>query len=90
MDLREKMTCSKRHPWELSRAHCVLNIIKQYNLSTVADIGSGDRFFTLQLASIISGAVYAVDTGYTEKSAPIDGIYCFNDIAGLPDLTGGG
>jgi hypothetical protein len=90
MDLREKMTRSKRHPWELSRARCVLNIIKQYHLSAAADIGAGDRFFTRQLASVIPGAVYAVDTGYAEKAAPVDGIHCLNDIAGLPELTGGG
>jgi len=81
MDLTEKTSNENRHPWELSRAHCILNIVKKHDLTSVADIGAGDRFF----ASKLHGNVYAIDAGY-EKSEIVDGIYCLNDISELPKL----
>ncbi|MDR2510260.1 MAG: hypothetical protein LBC77_06415 [Spirochaetaceae bacterium] len=89
MDLVERMIDDNRHPWELSRARCILNIVKKYKLSEAADIGAGDRFFTKKLKGVVSGAVYAVDTGYSENSETVDGILCLKDIAALP-LDGGG
>jgi len=86
MDLTEKTSNENRHPWELSRANCVLNIVKKYKLESVADIGSGDRFFASKLRLLLSGTIYAVDAGYKEKSEIIDGIHCINDISGLPKL----
>ncbi|MCL2154466.1 MAG: class I SAM-dependent methyltransferase [Leptospirales bacterium] len=87
MDLVEKTSNKNRHPWELSRAQCILNIVKRYSLGSVADIGAGDRFFTSRLSSFIPGAVYAVDAGYSKKSETIDRVHCFNDISELPKLN---
>jgi len=86
MDLtEEKISCGNRHPWELSRAQCVLNIIKKHAVRNVADVGAGDRFFTSKLSDVATGTGYAVDTGYTEKSAIIDGVHCVNDISELTE-----
>jgi hypothetical protein len=90
MDLREKTANTNRHPWELSRADCILNIVKKYRLSAACDIGAGDRFFTSKLLPFVEGAVYAVDTEYAENAVVIDGIDCRNDISAIPELMGGG
>jgi len=87
MDLTEKTSCGNRHPWELSRTQCILNIIKKYAIRSIADVGAGDRFFLSQLSSVASCTKYAVDTGYTEKSKSIDGVLCFNDISELPQKS---
>jgi hypothetical protein len=71
-------------------AHCILNIVKKYKLSEAADIGADDRFFTKKLKGIVSGAVYAVDTGYSENSEIVDGILCLKNIAALPFNAHGG
>jgi hypothetical protein len=90
MDLREKTANTSRHPWELSRAGCLLNIIKKYRISAACDIGAGDRFFALKLLSLVEGPVYAVDSGYAENAAVIDGIRCANDISAIPELPADG
>ncbi|MCL2100352.1 MAG: class I SAM-dependent methyltransferase [Fibromonadales bacterium] len=87
MDLIEKTSNENRHPWELSRAQCILNIVKKHNLSSAADIGAGDHFFASKLLSFIPGPIYAVDAGYNEKSEVIDNIHCLNDISDLPNLN---
>jgi len=90
MDLAEKTLNINRHPWELSRTKCVLNILRKYILNTVVDIGAGDRFFISKLRSFISGKAYAVDVGYNQKSEVIDGIHCLNNTQDIPKLNGGG
>jgi hypothetical protein len=90
MDLREKTKNTNRHPWELSRADCVLNIITKYSLSAVCDIGAGDRFFISKIRPLVKGPVYAVDTEYNERSAVVDGIRCCNDISTVTEFIGGG
>jgi len=88
MDLVEKTMCINRHPWELSRVQCILNIVKKNsNMCTIADIGAGDRFLISKLKSSVSGVLYAIDTGYTEKSEIVDGVHCFNCISELPKPT---
>jgi len=67
MDLIEKKLNDNRHPWELSRIQCILGIVKKHPLRTIVDIGAGDRFFTSKLTDFVSGALYAIDTGYAEK-----------------------
>jgi hypothetical protein len=90
MDLIEKASHGNRHPWELSRTQCISNIVKKYPLCNVVDVGAGDCFFISKLAAYVSGALYAIDTGYTEKSKIIDidkglMIHCFNNISELPE-----
>jgi hypothetical protein len=97
MDLREFSSGSdmqNHHPWELSRAYCILKDIKKEALHNIIDVGAGDRFFTLKLSKIASGTIYAIDTGYSEEAVCIDHIYCLNDIAAIassnPACVGGG
>jgi len=59
--------CANRHPWEISRARCVLNTILPHikeNHKTVADIGCGDLYFTQIFARHFQGTIYAVDTHF--------------------------
>ena len=88
MDLTEKTLNENRHPWELSRASQVLNIIKKYRLDSAADIGAGDRFFISKLRPSLSGAAYAVDAAYAKNLEDVNGVRCLNDISGLPNLDG--
>jgi hypothetical protein len=90
MDLREKTANTNRHPWELSRADCVLSALKRYRLNTICDIGAGDRFFTAKLLPFVKGEVYAVDTEYASNASVIGGIRCYNDISAIPEFAGGG
>jgi len=89
MDLIEKTLNGCRHPWELSRTQCILNIINKYHFCNIVDIGAGDCFFTFKLTNYASGNVYAVDTEYTgkAKSANAGIIQCFNSITGLPETV---
>jgi len=87
MDLIEKILYGNRHPWELSRTQCILDIVKKYPLRTIVDIGAGDCFFISKLQDSASGDLYAIDTGYTEKPKVIDGVHCFNSISELPQLV---
>jgi len=90
MDLIEGNAHRNRHPWELSRAECLLRILKKYALNTIVDVGSGDRFFTSKLQPFISGDAYAIDAGYNKKEEIIDGIHCLNNICDIPKLHNGG
>ena len=91
MDLKENKTANdNRHPWELSRAKCILDIIKKYPICTFVDIGAGDCFFISKLLPFFPGKLYAVDTGYSESPNTIDGIHFFSDISELPNLVSGG
>jgi len=83
MDLIEKKISDNRHPWELSRTQCMLNIVKKNLLCNIVDIGAGDRFFISKLTNSVSGTLNAIDTGYTEKSEIIDGVNCHNNISEL-------
>jgi hypothetical protein len=89
MDLTEKTVNTNRHPWELSRADCILKIIRKYPLHAAADIGAGDCFFASKLAALVSGPVYAADKEYSEKPEPVEGICRVNAVSGIPELTGG-
>jgi SAM-dependent methyltransferase len=65
MDLKERSENPHRHPWELSRADMVLDMVRGNPRSTrYADIGSGDLYFAGRLASLTDAAVYAVDVNY--------------------------
>jgi hypothetical protein len=90
MDLIEKMSYGNRHPWELSRTQCISNVVRKHPICTIVDIGAGDCFFMSKLADSVSGHLYAIDTGYTEKTKMLMGgsmIHCFNSISELPELA---
>jgi hypothetical protein len=88
MDLTETTGNENRHPWELSRARCVLNIIRKYRIDSAADIGAGDGFFTRRLKPFVNGELYAIDNGYGEQPETTNGIRRLNDISRLPKLNG--
>jgi SAM-dependent methyltransferase len=68
MDLKELRTDSNRHPWELSRADMMLQLLSGLARSTrYADVGSGDLYFSKRLSETTDAPVYAVDINY-----PID------------------
>lgn len=86
MDLIEKTANQNRHPWELSRSGNILEIIKNYSEGLVyADIGSGDKFFAVNLQNVTQRDVFAVDTGYDVEGKDENGIICLKDISSLPD-----
>ena len=86
MDLREVAPANQhRHPWELSRRDCMLQILEGRGpWRDVADVGAGDRFFAASLREIATGNVYAVDLHYQEAGM-VDGIHTTRDVADLPD-----
>jgi SAM-dependent methyltransferase len=84
MDLKEKTSNPNRHPWELSRAQCIFNLIRQKKLKCFADIGAGDRFFAKKLSTIDGSTIYAVDSEYDDETAYINDIICLNHISKLP------
>lgn len=84
MDPSEKTDNPHRHPWELSRSDCLLSLVRTLPAKSdkidVADVGSGDRFFTQQLLTLTSGKITAVDIAYPKVSQQIDGIECLHDL----------
>ncbi|MCL1814606.1 MAG: class I SAM-dependent methyltransferase [Treponema sp.] len=88
MDLIEKNKVNpNRHPWELSRAKCIFNIIKQYSIRAIADIGAGDRFFLEKYYHRFHAQCYAVDSNYKKFFEIINNIKCYNNIDGFPKLN---
>lgn len=87
MDLTEKTANINRHPWELSRSHCIIRQINNHTFTTIADIDAGDRFFTTKLLPFVTDTIYAVDTAYVDTNTKFDGIHCINSISELPELN---
>lgn len=72
MDLRERNHNPNRHPWELSRADMVLNLLQPNGRDArYADVGSGDLYFAKRLAEQTTAPIYAVDVHYGEPT--VDG-----------------
>ena len=74
-----------RHPWYLSRAECVLGVLKKIKPHNLADIGARYTFYTKKIKTFADGDVYAVDILFPEDGAVKDGIKCLNDIKKLPE-----
>jgi SAM-dependent methyltransferase len=85
MDLKEATSNPHRHPWELSRARCIFELIRQKKLTRFVDIGAGDGFFTQKLLAVDPNAAYAVDSEYGDEATCIGGIVCLNSISKLPE-----
>lgn len=70
MDLKEQSANPHRHPWELSRADMMLQLLSSHSRATsYADIGSGDLYFARRLAEQTDGRVFAVDVHYENPHA---------------------
>lgn len=88
MDLVEKTSNHRRHPWELSRSFCVLKFLKNNNHDTIyADIGSGDKFFASQLRKLTSQNIYTIDIAYPDEVANQGGLISLNHISKLEDSS---
>lgn len=69
MDLRERSDNPNRHPWELSRADMVLNLLQRDGRDArYADVGSGDLYFAHRLAEQTDAPIYAVDVHYDQPT----------------------
>jgi 2-polyprenyl-3-methyl-5-hydroxy-6-metoxy-1,4-benzoquinol methylase len=86
MDLKEMTDNSNRHPWELSRAKAVSEILLHKNIHSFADIGAGDAYFAKLLASN-KKVVYAIDNGYPNDREEQDGVVLLNSLDSLPDKS---
>lgn len=75
MDLKEvNAPGDARHPWELTRFEFFQNVLRRHNLlspgTEILDIGSGDAWFSGQLAANQSlSPITCWDQRYTESSA---------------------
>lgn len=86
MDLVEKTKNVNRHPWEISRADNIIRILnKQSKDIVIADVGSGDQYFTNKLTNYSNNNVIAVDKEYIEDQSVDPRIICFSDIESLCD-----
>jgi len=86
MDLVEKTKNINRHPWEISRADSVINVLADVPKDVIiADVGSGDQYFTTRLTEITMHSVFAVDKEYTKDQPSDPRIKCYSDIDSLLD-----
>lgn len=87
MDLRERNHNPNRHPWELSRADMVMNLLQGNGRDArYADVGSGDLYFANRLAEQTTAAIYAVDVHYGEPT--VNGqIHVCTDLAQVPSAS---
>lgn len=95
MDLLErKITNNNRHPWELSRTQCLINIfseiVKRREKLDIADIGAGDRFFDEELLKTLqindqSAKIFCVDVNYPKDEVASGSIVLKTDVSQLAD-----
>jgi hypothetical protein len=85
MDVREKAVFQgHRHPWELSRAARVLELLSEVGpFRQIADIGAGDLYFAHVLAAATHGLVYAVEPGH-DGAADQANVTVYRDVCELP------
>ena len=87
MDLIEVSENQNRHPWELSRTHCILRELRRLKIhGNVLDIGCGDSYFDRRLVSEHPDVtVYGVDINLKEEIH--DGnLHALSDLSHLPDM----
>lgn len=76
MDIIEKNNnTTSRHPWEISRASCILDLLKSNSSDkSYADIGAGDLYFTKLLRKVTNKNIYAVDKNFEDLEDTTDSI----------------
>ena len=87
MDLIETNYGENRHPWELSRFHCLSKEIAKYHKKgSVLDIGCGDSFFDRQLlkTDISIDEMYGIDV-FLEEGFDENNYHVVNDYKQLED-----
>jgi SAM-dependent methyltransferase len=92
MDLKERTSNGKRHPWELSRTRNLIQICRKTivnkNTISIGDIGAGDRYFDNQLIEKLKNdniepVIYAIDNKYENTISEQKEIVILNDISML-------
>jgi SAM-dependent methyltransferase len=92
MDLKERTSNGKRHPWELSRTRNLIRICRKTivnkNTISIGDIGAGDRYFDNQLIEKLKNdniepVIYAIDNKYENTISEQKEIVILNDISML-------
>ena len=81
MDLIECNNIANRHPWELSRVHCLIKEVKKYHGGkTLLDIGCGDGYLDHKLIEEISNIekIYGIDI-YAKEEIKEDKYLVVND-----------
>jgi SAM-dependent methyltransferase len=87
MDLKERGTNQNRHPWELSRADMVLQLLARHSRNTrYADVGSGDLYVAQRLVHTTDAPVYAVDVNYPEAGTDGRVVVC-TDLNQVPSAS---
>lgn len=87
MDLIETNYGEIRHPWELSRFHCLSKeILKYHKKGSILDIGCGDSFFDRELlkTNINIDELYGIDV-FLENSFDENNYHVVNDYEQLND-----
>jgi hypothetical protein len=67
---RKNIANLQRHPWELSRADIILDLLKDYlpSAGAILDIGCGDLFFAKILIQHNKNCVvYCLDIAYSDQ-----------------------
>ncbi len=71
MDLSEISTNPNRHPWEMSRADFLLEVLEKHLQLTAGsellDVGAGDLFFSEKVHLATSVRIDAVDSAFDEE-----------------------
>ena len=89
MDINETSKgMENRHPWELSRAKCVLEAMEPYLRKLhkaggvkYLNVGAGDLYFDrILMRKYSKDTVYAVDVGYKNKETENNRIHKFNTL----------
>lgn len=84
MDLKERTANPSRHPWELSRADMVLDLLSQNARGTrYADVGSGDLYFAGRLRELTDAPIYAIDVNYGTQDSESQLVVC-TDLDQVP------
>jgi hypothetical protein len=84
MDLKERSANPHRHPWELSRADMVLEMLSGNARGTrYADVGSGDLYFVRRLCAYTDAPVHAVDVHYEHQTSQAQLRIC-TDLSQVP------
>lgn len=83
MDISEvRSDNANRHPWEISRGFCLLQLLDRGNPDVqFIDIGAGDLYFSRELSALSHRPVIAVDPEFPETDLDLaDGIRRFRNI----------
>lgn len=98
MDLLERnIKAQNRHPWEMSRSKCLLDVFDTLHQNfpdttniKIADIGAGDRYFDLLLKEQLEkynvhSEIICIDANYKNNEIPEKGILLGTDISQIED-----